>query len=53
MTAVKALVAGQAAADREAGLDWSRLRIPASRGLPHSAGCRKIVAVPGDEVEDA
>ena len=31
MTAVKALVDGQAAADREAGLDWSRLTIPASR----------------------
>ena len=31
MAAVKALVAGQAAADREAGLDWSQLTIPANR----------------------
>jgi hypothetical protein len=30
MTAVKALVDGQAAADHEAGLDWSQLTIPAS-----------------------
>jgi len=31
LAAVKVLVAGQAAVDREAGLDWSRLTIPASR----------------------
>ena len=31
MTAVSALVDGQTAADREAGLDWSRLTVPASR----------------------
>ena len=31
LAAVNALVDGQAAADREAGLDWSQLTIPASR----------------------
>ena len=31
IAAVRALLDGQAAADREAGLDWSRLTVPASR----------------------
>ena len=35
---VKALVAGQAAADSGAGLDWNRLTIPASRLMSRCAG---------------
>jgi hypothetical protein len=37
MEAVRALIDGQARADRDAGLDWARLDVPVSRGAAGAA----------------